>query len=40
MFETLKRLYLRGDLSMSQLDKAVEKGWITETQKNQIISLS
>lgn len=40
MFETLKRLYLRGDLSIAQLDKAVEKGWITETQKNQIISLS
>lgn len=40
MFETLKRLYLRGDLSTAQLDKAVEKGWITETQKNQIISLS
>lgn len=40
MFETLKRLYLKGELSNARLNKAVEKGWITEEQKNQILSLS
>lgn len=39
MFETLKRLYLRGDLSMTKLNTAVQKGWITEEQKNQILSI-
>ncbi len=38
MFETLKRLYLKGELSNSKLSKAVQKGWITEEQKNQIIA--
>ena len=38
MFETLKRLYVKGELSNNKLDKAVQKGWITEQQKNQIIA--
>lgn len=40
MFETLKRLYLRGDLSNAQLNMAVKKGWITSKQKEQIQSLA
>lgn len=40
MFETLKRLYLRGYLSNEKLSKAVLKGWITEEQKKQIIALA
>ena len=40
MFDTLKRLYLRGDLSTAKLEKAVEKGWITENQKIQIMTFS
>lgn len=39
MFETLKRLYLRGDLSTAKLELALEKGWITNEQKEQILSL-
>ena len=39
MFETLKRLYLKGDLSNARLNRAVQKGWITEEQKNQILSI-
>lgn len=39
MFETLKRLYLKGELSKTKLNMAVQKGWITEEQKNQILSL-
>lgn len=37
MFETLKRLYLQGELSKSGLNRAVSKRWITEEQKNQIL---
>lgn len=40
MFETLKRLYLKGDLTKNRLNLAVQKGWITEEQKNQIIALA
>ena len=39
MFETLKRLYLKGELSKTRLSKAVEKGWITPEQENQILAL-
>lgn len=39
MFETLKRLYLKGELSNAQLNAAVKKGWITSEQKEQIKSL-
>lgn len=37
MYETLKRLYDNGKLTATQLDNAVEKGWITEKQKLQIV---
>lgn len=38
MFETLKRLYQEGKLSENGLNNAVLKGWITEEQKQEIIS--
>lgn len=38
MYETLKRLYLKGELSREGLDKAVKKGWITANQKERILS--
>lgn len=37
MFERLKRLYNEGKIDAEALEKAVEKGWITEEQKNEII---
>lgn len=37
MFETLKRLYREGKLTLLGLDNAVTKGWITEQQKNEIV---
>ncbi len=40
MFDTLRRLYMNGDLSKAQLNRAVQKGWITELQKNQILAMS
>lgn len=36
MFETLKRLYLEGKLTVDGLENAVAKGWITEEQKQEI----
>lgn len=36
MYETLKRLYQNGRISIEKLEIAVSKGWITEEQKNQI----
>ena len=38
MFEKLKWLYLEAKLSEAQLDMAVGKGWITEIQKDEILS--
>lgn len=38
MFERLKRLYNEGKLTAEDLEKAVEKGWITEEQKEEIIA--
>lgn len=38
MFERLRRLYREGKIDESGLESAVEKGWITEEQKNQIMS--
>lgn len=38
MYETLKRLYQNGRISVEKLEIAVSKGWITEEQKNQITS--
>ena len=36
MFETLKRLYTEGRLTIEQLGSAVVKGWINETQYEDI----
>ena len=38
MFERLKFLYNQGRLTTEQLEVAVSKGWITEEQKQGIIS--
>lgn len=38
MFERLKRLYKEGKITVEDLDNAVSKGWITEEQKELIIS--
>lgn len=38
MFERLKRLYKEGKITIEDLDNAVSKGWITEEQKELIIS--
>ena len=37
MYETLKRLYSEGKLTVDQLSNAVIKGWITEEQKQTIM---
>lgn len=37
MFERLKRLYNEGKIDKSGLQAAVEKGWITAEQKEEII---
>lgn len=36
MFETLKRLYEEGKLNADGLEKAKEKGWISEKQAKEI----
>lgn len=37
MYERLKRLYLDGKLTKVQLEKAVDKGWITKEQWKEIV---
>jgi len=37
MFETLLRLYKEGKINITKLDNAIEKGWITTAQKQQIL---
>lgn len=37
MFERLKRLFLEGRLNEEMLSNAVNKGWISEEQKIEII---
>lgn len=37
MYERVKRLYLTGKLTEAGLDKAVKLGWITETEKTEIM---
>ncbi len=37
MFERLKRLYQEGKLTKAQLQKAVDKGWITKEQYKEIV---
>lgn len=38
MFETLQRLYNEGKLTIENLTTAVNRAWITEEQKQEIIS--
>lgn len=38
MFERLKRLYNEGKIDEAGLQSAVEKGWITAEQKQQIMT--
>lgn len=38
MYNTLKKMYNEGKLDVSGLEKAVEKGWITQDQLDQIIA--
>ena len=38
MYERLLNLYLSGRLDEVGLQKAVDRGWITENQKNEIIA--
>lgn len=38
MFETVKRLYNSGKLTTAGVQRAVEKGWITEAQARDILS--
>lgn len=40
MYYTLLRLFKEGRLSVSGLENAVTKGWITEEQKEEIIEHS
>lgn len=39
MYETLKRLYLAGKLTEWGMRNAVTKGWITESQMNEIMGM-
>lgn len=38
MYPTLDRLYKEGKLTNTQLLNAVSRGWITETERQQIVS--
>lgn len=38
MFKRLKRLYVSGNLTIAGLSNAVIEGWITETQKQEIMA--
>jgi len=38
MYERLKYLYSIGKLTETQLNVAVDKGWITEEQKMEIVT--
>lgn len=38
MYERLKRLYLDGKLTKAQLQKAVDKGWITKAEMKEILN--
>ena len=37
MYERVKRLYLAGRLSEAGLENAVEKGWISNEQRTEIL---
>ena len=38
MYNTLLRMWRKGKLTEAQINKAVEKGWITESQRDMILS--
>ncbi|MBY0755012.1 XkdX family protein [Clostridium sardiniense] len=38
MYKKVKDLYLKGRLNESKVGNAVEKGWITEEERNEIIA--
>lgn len=38
MYNTLLRMWRKGKLTESQINKAVEKGWITEAQRDMILA--
>lgn len=38
MYNTLLKMWRKGKLTEAQIDKAVEKGWITEAQKHMILA--
>lgn len=37
MYENLKRLYKQGKISVSGIENAVSKNWITQDQANKIL---
>ena len=37
MYNTLLRMWKKGKLTEAQINKAVEKGWITEAQRLQFL---
>ena len=39
MYETIKRLYGVGSLTVDGLDNAIIKGWITEEEKREILAI-
>ena len=39
MYDKLLQLYLKGQITVSGLEKAVNKGWISEEEKNKIIGV-
>lgn len=39
MFNILREMFLEGKMNEKQLEAAVGKGWITGTQKEEILSL-
>ena len=38
MFERLKRLYSEGKINETSINNAVEKGWITQEQADEILN--
>ena len=39
MFNILRGMFLEGKMSEKQLEAAVDKGWITQLQKKEILAL-
>jgi len=38
MYSILKKMYVAGKLTETGLDNAITKGWITETEKEEIMN--